>query len=287
MKTPNGIFISPTEKTISEPFDILFLDYPSKKDIAVSLYDETKINVNVSIDQNNDLVEVYNESNNTSYQPLPIENVTFSSKDFIIEAGTKVSNSVSLTISTTNLNQETIYLLPLEITNVSDPNIPLDKSMNRKYYVVQGGPPPNIAIGKPTMQSSTISGAISSRAVDGNTSGFWSNGSVSHTGNAGEEWWEVDLEKVSPFIQEVILYNRQDCCSERLVDFYVFVSDIPFESNSVADILNQEGVYSYFHAGVAGYQTIIPVTRTGRYVRVQLTGNTYLSLAEVEILGVE
>lgn len=67
----------------------------------------------------------------------------------------------------------------------------------------------------------------------------------------------------------------------------MFVSDEPFESDSVADILMQDNVLSFFHEGVAGYETAIPVSRTDRYIRVQLTGTTNLSLAEVQVFGIE
>ncbi len=31
---------------------------------------------------------------------------------------------------------------------------------------------------------------------DGNTSGSWGNGSVTHTNSNSESWWEVDLESL-------------------------------------------------------------------------------------------
>lgn len=123
--------------------------------------------------------------------------------------------------------------------------------------------------------------------MDGNTSGQWGNGSVTHTDSSGEEWLQVDLGAISPFIQEIKLYNRQDCCGERLTDFYVFVSDEPFSSETVADVLEQDNVFSYYHEGVAEYETVVPVNRTGRYVRVQLTGDTNLALAEIQVFGIQ
>ena len=86
-------------------------------------------------------------------------------------------------------------------------------------------------------------------------------------------------------IDTVRVWNRTDCCGERLSDFYVFVSDSPFESTDLAATQSQAGVTAYHTAGQGGTPTALPVSRTGRYVRVQLAGTNYLSLAEVEVTG--
>ncbi|WP_086478226.1 MULTISPECIES: BT_3987 domain-containing protein [Arenibacter] len=282
----NGIFISPNFGE-TEDFNILFMDFPSEKEISIALYKEAKEDIDVEIAYSKELIDTFNENNGTDYAPFPAENLTFSGTTAKIKKNEKSSDTLKISISTPGLDQDQIYLLPVEIKKVSSDKIELNKAMNVKYFVLKSGLPPNIALGKLTTQSSTIAGGVSSRAVDGNTSGQWGDGSVTHTGGSGEEWLQVDLGNISPFIQEIKLFNRQDCCGDRLVDFYVFVSDDPFESDSVADILLQDDVYSFFHEGVAGYETAIPVSRTGRYIRVQLTGTTNLSLAEVQVFGIE
>ena len=54
--------------------------------------------------------------------------------------------------------------------------------------------------------------------------------SVSHTNNDTHAWWQVDLGGVQQ-IDAIQLWNRTDCCGDRLQDFYVFVSEEPFTSN--------------------------------------------------------
>lgn len=282
----NGIVITPASG-ITEDFNILFLDYPSEKDFGLALYNEAKTNITVEIGQNNLLVSKFNQNNGTAYSTIPEENVSFSSTEVPIEIGSKSSDTLKLSVKTTGLDQEKLYLLPVEIKNVSSDEIVLDEVMNVKYFVAKAGVPPNIALNKATSQSSVVGGGISSKAVDGNTSGQWGNGSVTHTGKSGEEWLQVDLGAISPFIQEIKLYNRQDCCGERLIDFYVFVSDEPFASEKVADVLEQDNVFSYYHEGVAEYETVVPVNRMGRYIRVQLTGETNLALAEIQVFGIQ
>lgn len=149
-------------------------------------------------------------------------------------------------------------------------------------------PQGNLAQGKPTAQSSTLSNfnppGDSWRAVDGNTDGGYFSGSVTHTNGEAQGWWQVDLGSVGA-LDRVDVWNRTDCCAERLTDFYVLVSDAPFNSTDLNTSLSQAGVSAYRTAGQGGRPTPIQVGRTGRYVRVQLVGSGVLSLAEVQVWG--
>ncbi|HEX8745693.1 MAG TPA: discoidin domain-containing protein, partial [Pyrinomonadaceae bacterium] len=143
----------------------------------------------------------------------------------------------------------------------------------------------NIASGKPVTQSSTLAynpPGDAFRAVDGKTDGNYANGSVTHTNSENQPWWQVDLGASQP-LSSIKLWNRTDCCSERLSNFYVLVSDAPFTSSDLQTTLKQPGVWSYYTAGNAGAVATLPVNRTGRYVRVQLNGTGVLSLAEAEV----
>ncbi|MDP6545521.1 MAG: SUMF1/EgtB/PvdO family nonheme iron enzyme [Phycisphaerae bacterium] len=75
-----------------------------------------------------------------------------------------------------------------------------------EVQVFSGGK--NVALKKKTVQSSTASRGSSARAVDGNTSGDWSKGSITHTvENVADPAWEVDLGK-SVSIEKVSIWNR-------------------------------------------------------------------------------
>jgi YD repeat-containing protein len=139
---------------------------------------------------------------------------------------------------------------------------------------------PNLAAWRSTTQSSTYpaAGTAPDNAVDGNTA------NITHTNLEAQPWWQVDLGTVQQ-LSTVRLWNRPDCCQDRLSNFYVFVSDVPFQSGSLQTTLNQAGVSNYYTSGAAGAQKVVNIGRTGRYVRVQLTGTNYLSLAEVQVLG--
>ncbi|MEM6963112.1 MAG: discoidin domain-containing protein [Bacteroidota bacterium] len=140
----------------------------------------------------------------------------------------------------------------------------------------------NIALAGTATQSSISSGGSASRAIDGITSGVYGDNSVTHTSSESNAWWELDLGTVQD-IGTIDLWNRTDCCSNRLSDFYVFVSDVPFTSTDLATTIGQSGVFNYYETGTVSQTESYPIGRSGRYVRVQLANAGILSLAEVVV----
>jgi NedA-like, galactose-binding domain len=107
-------------------------------------------------------------------------------------------------------------------------------------------------------------------ANDGNADGIWDHHSVTHTGYEYQPWWKADLGQVRT-VDFVDVYNRTDCCAYRLTNFNVSVS-----TNGVD--------WTTFNVpGQGATPTSVPIHASARYVRVQLVGSDYLSLAEVSI----
>jgi hypothetical protein len=147
--------------------------------------------------------------------------------------------------------------------------------------------PENVALNKPTAHSNDYPGgsAGSGLAVDGNTSGnWWVDFSVSSTGWGAQPYWEVDLETTHT-LEYINIYNRTDCCQDFLSDYYILVSDAPFISDDLDEVLNQSGVTAYFRTEIAEDPTPITLGGIGRYIRIQLSGSGFVALAEVEIFG--
>jgi hypothetical protein len=103
--------------------------------------------------------------------------------------------------------------------NYQEPNLVRGLGYN---YVFSDTESPNLALQKPTKQSSTKFGGESSRAVDGTTNGHYAKLSVTHTaghkthqvtpGNPSraedpEPWWQVDLGSTQP-IGSLRIWNR-------------------------------------------------------------------------------
>src|SRR5262245_27680330 len=132
----------------------------------------------------------------------------------------------------------------------------------------------NLALNKTATQSSDPGwGGPASKAVDGNTDGVWADGSVTHTGFDTQAWWQVDLGSAQA-VQRVDVWNRTDCCGTRLSNFTVLLLD------STQTVVTSTSV-----AGQAGIPTSVALCGTARYVKVQLVGTNYLSLAEVQVWG--
>lgn len=131
----------------------------------------------------------------------------------------------------------------------------------------------NLAFNKPANQSSTFADAVASRAVDENNNGNFAAGSVSSTVSEQGAWWEVDLLQMSD-IARVTLWNRTDCCSERLNDAVIVI----YDANRREVARRQLGV------GRAGFNAVDFGVR-GQYVRVQHPRVGYISLAEVRVIG--
>lgn len=132
-------------------------------------------------------------------------------------------------------------------------------------------------------QSSSGWGGVASRAIDGNVNGFYNQGSVTHTANLPQSWWEVDLGQART-ITRVVLWNRQDKQPKRLSNYRILITDA-----NGATVASQD-----FHvlSGSSGRKEdwLLTSPVVGNRVRVQRLGpardnSNILSLAEVQVFG--
>ena len=148
--------------------------------------------------------------------------------------------------------------------------------------------PTNLARGKLASQGSTFPWSPSptaDKAVDGNTDGNFLDYSVTHTNYDVNAWWQVDLG-ASASISSVVIWNRTDCCQDRLSDYWVFISDTPFSpSDTPATLQSRPGTWSSHQTSYPNPSTTIAASAQGRYVRVQLSGTERLHMAEVQVMG--
>jgi len=134
--------------------------------------------------------------------------------------------------------------------------------------------------GMTASQSSTGSGGSPGRAIDGNYNQTWGANSITHTGGEASPWWQVDLGSAQS-ISGVHLFNRGDCCAERLSNFIVSTSNDP----NFGSVLSS----THFPGTAASMEKIFLTPSEAQYLRVQLadigTTNRVLSLAEVDIFN--
>jgi len=139
----------------------------------------------------------------------------------------------------------------------------------------------NVALGKRASQSSKSQWSKQNDA-QGGVDGI-KNGSYGfHTNEQVNPWWQVDLGGMV-VLEKILLFNRQDCCSERAQTSQVLISK---------DGVTYESVASLNSTVYGGIQDNLPLTiyldgieTIARYVRVELQETTALHLDEVEVFG--
>ena len=161
--------------------------------------------------------------------------------------------------------------IDLESTAVSH-----EEARYRVYMTIEDVPITNLAPDGIASQSSTLFNAVAGRAIDRDTNGEWVGGSITHTSNEANPFWQVALAETSD-IEEIVLFNRIDnCCEERLTNFTVSIL------NNGTTIFSQS-----YNQTVNGSLSIDVPNVIGDVVKVQLDETNVLSLAEVEVYGVE
>ncbi|CDW80955.1 UNKNOWN [Stylonychia lemnae] len=119
-------------------------------------------------------------------------------------------------------------------------------------------------------QSSTASGGDAGRAVDGNTSPIYSDGSCTHTNSGVGNWWISDMYDVK-HIQTVMIFNREDAGPERLTNYQIRVGNSSDPGSNPICFTNQ---------GTGG--GIFSCDQWGRYLAIVLNSNNPLTLCEVK-----
>ena len=139
----------------------------------------------------------------------------------------------------------------------------------------------NVALSGTATQSSIDYGGVPERAIDGNTNGEWSGGSVTHTAFEDQPWWQVDLG--APYaIDEIQIYDRIDVrCANRLRDYDVSIL------NCSGDIVWTDHQLDSPEPSIS----LDPEGARGRFVKIQLRPRSEgeeldpLSLAEVRVFS--
>ncbi len=144
------------------------------------------------------------------------------------------------------------------------------------YLAHHGRDGRNLALNKRTMQSSWINGRppaeLSNEAVAGVVTGTASF----HTEADRGAWWMVDLEASVP-IEEVRVFNRMDV-RWRADGLAVLVSD------DLRDWREAGRHSGPSFGGADGRPLVVPVGASARFVRLELPGEEYLHLDQVQVI---
>jgi len=122
------------------------------------------------------------------------------------------------------LNQSGNFLTiqQVEVYDENGTNVALVReSVNNNYKLTDGDRPPGTPI---ATMNSYYPGTNPYMALDGNVSAteVWPNSACTASPSGG--WWEVDLGKLVN-VKKIVIYNRPDCCQDRLNGTTVSVID--------------------------------------------------------------
>jgi hypothetical protein len=231
--------------------------------------------------------------------------IVVQAKPLKIEVTNTTTSTVIASLENSTQNSDGNYEVQYS-TTVSDLGVGIGDNLNLKFKIIYDNlgedgfdynaelfyeflvrdNSPNLALNKPASASSEFFGTTADLAVDGNTNSDYPN--IIHTRDEdGEDaWFEVDLEGVYN-IRQINVWNRTDCCSERLTNFHVFISETPFTASDVSGIQGQSGVIDIHETGQAGHPSkFTDINVMGRYVRLQFdstSGRRTLTIGELEV----
>ncbi len=143
----------------------------------------------------------------------------------------------------------------------------------------------NVAlVGTPSM-SSTFFSADASNVNDD----IIGTNLFAHTnGDSPHEWIDLDLGSAQN-IDDIVIWNRTSCCSERLNNVYVLVADTPFPSNTDLTSSLANADFTFQLGNVSNEATItVNVGEFGRFVRLQKSGNNpggnFIHILELQVI---
>ncbi|KAI8506487.1 hypothetical protein Bbelb_159140 [Branchiostoma belcheri] len=134
----------------------------------------------------------------------------------------------------------------------------------------------NIAICKKATSSGVGYGGYPEKANDGNNGGgMYASGSCAHSAGEANPWWMVDLGTQYP-IERIVVYNRLDCCSDRISPSNIHVGNSPvLLDNPIVGNIN-------YVAGTLAYEFIFDGI-LARYAGIALARTELLNFCEFEV----
>lgn len=139
------------------------------------------------------------------------------------------------------------------------------------------------ANGSTASQSTTDFNGDASRAIDGDTRSNYATNTVTHTADAANSWWQVDLGQTRE-LGRIVLWNRaaEYSAQSRLSNFRISILDV-----SGTETLGQNFFLPGAGHAANSFTWNLPQTVIGKKIRISLlglnnAGNGYLSLAELQ-----
>lgn len=113
----------------------------------------------------------------------------------------------------------------------------------------------NLAVNGSATQIDVANFGTPNRAIDGNWDGVFDRGSVTHTSDTTDPWWEVDLGALQD-VDQITIWNRTDCCTDRLEGFCLSLLDE--KRKAVWSVENQRAPSERVDYSLWGAPVVVP-----------------------------
>jgi hypothetical protein len=146
----------------------------------------------------------------------------------------------------------------------------------------------NVAAGRAAFApaATTFQAYFPEYAVNGAAYDTWNTtGGIFHSTATSDAYWQVDLGKVQP-VSAIDISSRFDCCPEQLIRYFVFASDQPFASESLAATLADSKVSVWY---VSNFLPVnrVAIGKQARYIRLQKSVSEAIVFTEVQVWSQE
>jgi len=193
----------------------------------------------------------------------------------------------NVVISHPVVDQNSPEVVVLDFAHSVGTYVRVEQSLNIPMFLaeveVYGSIYTNLALHKPATQSGTAHGGTADKAVDGNKAQVFGSGSVTHTNGHGDDsaWWQVDLETTVSIVR-VVIYNRIDGNVQNLNHAVVTLLDDTDDDDEEEQIVVKSITLNEDSPKVV---EVDMGSAQGRYLKISLSDNAILNLAEVEVYG--
>lgn len=111
--------------------------------------------------------------------------------------------------------------------------------------------------------------------VDGSLATF------AHSDWVGGQSTSFDIGRTTTIL-DISLWNRPDCCQNRMANMWIVVSDSPISTD--VNTARASGAASFYLSGIVGSPSTVAINAEGQHVRIFASGPVF-HLAEIEIMA--
>lgn len=159
-----------------------------------------KEEIGVSFEVSPELVDAFNQQNNTSYEPLPTDAYTIEMLHTIIKVGSATSEPLSIQVHTHGkLEARKEYLLPVTLVSTTS-NVPVREDLRTTYFLIKGDYQPYdrstwevVDVSSEETEKEGTARGYANNMLDGDVNTYWHNRWFPAPGTTYPHWVIIDM----------------------------------------------------------------------------------------------